>query len=966
MTNQLLHFLFLLIFAVPLLSQIAASIRGRVSDDSGAVVPGAIVVATGPDGKARSAAANSAGTYALTGLKPGTYSVQASAQGLATVHSVPVEVALGAVNLDLVMKVAVTTQQLTVRETLQPTVSVDAENNASAVILRGEDLAALSDNPDDLQADLQALAGPSAGPSGGSLFIDGFSGGEIPPKEAIREIRINQDPFSPEYDKLGYGRIEIFTKPGAAKYRGTVDYNLGTDRWNTRNPYSAVKAPLRLDEFEGGTSGPLNKRASFTLDAQRNMVDNGSVINAVTLDPQSLAIQPFSNVFKTIQRFTRVSPRFDYALSENNTLSLRYGVTHGDIAGAGIGSFDLVSRGVHTTFTNQILQLTETAILGSMVNETRFQYYRNDFHQTANSNDPTTQVLGSFTGGGSNLGRSADIQDTFELQNYTSLVRGSHAVKFGVRARAAIDDSTAPLNFNGTYTFTGGTVPVLDAQNQPVGTQTVAVNSIERYRRTLLFQRLGYSAARTRELGGGASQFTISQGDPQLTVYQADFGFFAGDNWRLRPNITLSYGLRYETQTNLSDWRNLAPRLSVAWSPGNQTGRKFVLRAGFGTFYDRFGLANTLTASRYNGQVQQQYLLTDPDTYPAIPLSASLGSTKTGQIVQVLDQALRAPYILQAAFTVERQLSNSTTAAVTYTTSHGIHILRSRDINFPPPGSIAPTSGPVFLIESTGIYNQNQMIANVNTKASKNVTLFSFYVLNKASSSSDGVGTIPANPRSYQGEYGPAATDVRQRFTLGGSITARYSIRLSPFLILQSGAPFNITSGSDQFGTSIFNSRPGIALDPTRPGLIPTSYGLLDPNPVTGERILGRNYGRGPGQAMVNLRVAKTVGFGPEKGGGSGSGGAPTLSSGQRQSLATGAQGGMRGLFGETAPRKYNLILSMSFRNLLNHNNPGPIIGNITSPLFGRANQVAGQPNGEGFSENASNRRLEMQIRFTF
>src|SRR5208283_205433 len=109
-----------------------------------------------------------------------------------------------------------------------PTVSTAAANNASAVVLTGDDLDALADNPDDLLADLQALAGPSAGPSGGAIFIDGFSGGELPPKESIREIRINQNPFAPEYDKLGLGRIEIFTKPGADKYRGTVDYNLGT------------------------------------------------------------------------------------------------------------------------------------------------------------------------------------------------------------------------------------------------------------------------------------------------------------------------------------------------------------------------------------------------------------------------------------------------------------------------------------------------------------------------------------------------------------------------------------------------------------------------------------------------------------------------------------------------------------------------------------------------------------------
>jgi len=194
---------------------------------------------------------------------------------------------------------------------------------------------------------------------------------------------------------------------------------------------------------------------------------------------------------------------------------------------------------------------------------------------------------------------------------------------------------------------------------------------------------------------------------------------------------------------------------------------------------------------------------------------------------------------------------------------------------------------------------------------------------------------------------------------------AKWNIRLSPLIILQSGAPFNITSGTDAFDTSLFNARPGFATDLTKVGLIHTSYGILDPNPTAGERVLPRNYGRGPGQFTVNLRFSKSIGFGAEKGGG-GSSNAPAISGGQGQAAATGGIGLGRLLGTPSTSRKYNLILSMSARNLLNHTNPGPIIGNITSPLFGRANQVADTLNGEGFSENASNRRLEMQIRFTF
>lgn len=245
---------------------------------------------------------------------------------------------------------------------------------------------------------------------------------------------------------------------------------------------------------------------------------------------------------------------------------------------------------------------------------------------------------------------------------------------------------------------------------------------------------------------------------------------------------------------------------------------------------------------------------------------------------------------------------------------------------------------------SDGLFNQNQVSFNVNSKVNAAVSVYSTYVLNKAMSDSDGL-TFPANPYNFSGEYGPASTDIRHRVVFGGSINTKWNLRFNPLLTYQTGTPFNITTGGDPYGTTLYTARPGIGADPSKPGLIQTSYGLLDPNPTPGERTLGRNAGRGPFQIMANLRVTKTWGFGAEK---------------AQSAPAT------RSVFSNPASRRYNITLGMSARNLLNHVNQGPIIGNITSPLFGRSNQVAGGPNGEGFSENASNRRLEMQARFAW
>jgi hypothetical protein len=966
------------VLTAPCIHAQTATLRGEVTDESGAVIPGARVSATANGSAAKTTKADQSGAYSLAGLPPGEYSVQATAPQL--VQAQPARIALkpGQQVLNLMLRVASMSEKVTVSDNGPPSVSTESANNASALVLRGADLDALSDDPDDLAVDLQALAGPSAGPNGGAIFVDGFSGGQLPPKESIREIRINQNPFSPEYDKLGYGKIEIFTKPGSDKYRGTAQWNFANDFWNTRNPYSPEKAHFLLNEFEGNAGGPLTAKSSFTIDAQRNMVDNGSITNAVTVNPQTLALQPFAGVLVTPGRYTNVSPRIDYQVSPNNTLMFRYGITHSDVRDNGIGGFDMASRGYHTQFTNQTVQAADTVVMGTAVNETRFQYYRSATQAIANSTGADIQVLQSFNGGGATLGRTFDTQNSYELQNYTSLAHGSHAWRFGVRLRGQTDDSVSPQNFNGTFTFAGGALaPVLDAANQPEAAMA-PISSIERYRRTLLFQQLGDTPAEIRALGGGATQFSIAGGAAALAVGQADAAVFAGDEWRARPNLTVSLGARYEAQSNIHDWRDIAPRLAVAWAPGGgaKQAAKTVVRAGFGTFYDRFALANTLAAERYNGRVQQQYVVTNPDFYPAIPPAASLAGFQSAQVVQEISARLRAPYILQSAISVERQLPAHTTLAVTYTNSHGLHILRSQDINAPLAGTYDPAvqnsgifplghPGAVDLMESSGLYNQNQLISNVNARLNAGFSLFGFYVFNRASSNSDGIGTFPANPYSFAGEYGPAATDVHHRVTLGGSINLKWAVRISPFVVMQSGAPFDITTGQDLYGTTLFNARPGVATDATRAGLVQTTYGLLDPNPVPGVRILSRNYGRGPGQYSVNLRIAKVIGFGRERGGSTSGSGSGVSGAGAAMQAATGR--GLGGLIGTpSTPHRFNLSIGLSIRNLLNHTNPGPIIGNITSPYFGSANQVAGGQNGEGFYETANNRRLESQIKFTF
>jgi hypothetical protein len=975
------------ILSAAALAQSAGTLRGVVSDETGAVIPGAKVTVTGPRGVVKTTTAGVDGSYVFTGLPPGKYSVQAASPGLEQFQPATADVGPGVKTLNIQLRVAVETQQVTVQETTAPAVSTDPASNAGQLTLKTEDLQSLSDDPDDLQQDLQALAGPSAGPNGGQIYIDGFTDGRMPPKESIREIRINSNPFSAQYDHLGFGRIEIFTKPGSDKFRGTAFFNISDGTFNARNPYltSGVTPPFQTREFGGNVSGPLGRKASFFLDAERREIDDDAIINAQIVNPDTFRIQPYSTFLQTPQRRTTVSPRLDYQLTTNHTLTLRYTYLLNNLTGNGVGNFNLESRGYNYRYRQQTVQATETAVVNvHTINETRFQYRREDTFDFGNNSVPALNVLQAFNGGGAQIGNAYDKENHYELQNYTSVNSGKHAWKFGLRARSVTVGNFSPMNFGGTFSFASGPGPELDANNNPVldagGNPIILpfLSSIERYRRTLLFQQQGLPAARIRQLGGGASQFSMAAGNPLAQVTQTDLSPFIQDDWQLRPNLTLSLGLRWEYQTNMHDFRDWAPRIGFAWAPGSPSNLrpKMVFRGGFGMFYSRFSQTYVLNAKRYNGLTQTQYIAINPDFFPNVPPLSALQQQVTA--ITTIDANLRAPYVMQTAIGVERQLPLNSTLAVTYTNTRGVHLLASRDINAPLPGTYIPgvpgsgvrpfgNVGEIDQYETGGILNQNQLIVNVNTRASRNLSLFTGYVLNYARSDTD--GGFPADQYNRAQDYGRSSLDVRNRFFMGGSYTTRWNFRLSPFIIARSGAPFNIYESRDLYGDTLLNtSRPAFAADPNAPGVIVTPYGILDPNPKPGERLIPRNLGNGPAFFTLNLRLSRTFGFGGERNAPGVAAPGGGLSGGGHGRGGPGGVGhfGGRGFGGGDAltSRRFNLILSVQARNLLNTNNAGPVIGDITSPYFGTSNQLAG-----GFgavSSPANNRRIEFQLRLSF
>ncbi|HEX6190430.1 MAG TPA: carboxypeptidase regulatory-like domain-containing protein [Pyrinomonadaceae bacterium] len=1052
MTRKLITYLsaFLLTVAIcaTVAAQTRATLRGSVNDEVGAVIVGATVTLTDASGGTPKTATSGAdGGFVFTGLTPGKYMIRAEAGGFSASEAVEVDVTAARRDpVTITLKVAEIESEVSV-EANTP-VSTDAASNANQQVISGKDLEALPDDPDELAAALQALAGPSIGPGGGQIFIDGFSGANMPPKESIREIRINQNPFAAENDQPS-GRIDILTRPGTDKFRGGAYFNFTDESLNSRNPFavsSNKRAPFQLRHFGGNVSGPLiANKMSFFFDINRDETDDNELVRATILD-SNFNITQFGIGFLSPRRRTGVGTRIEYAINSRNTLIGRYNFNRNRTENNGVGNFSLPERAYDSVSTNQNVQLTETAVINATtINETRFQFSRNRNESLGNNTIPTLNVSGAFSGcidnaiGCSTVGHATNQRTGWELNNFTQMQMGMHTIKFGGRVRNTRIEDISPNNFGGSWAFNGGFGPQLDAGNNPIAGTNVLLSSIERYRRTSLFSSQPLTGAQEtycgpgdytdplvrarciRMLGGGASQFGINTGNPGASVSQTDLGVYAQDDWRIRPNFTLSYGLRYEYQTNANSRFNFAPRLGFAWSPGGGANAtrppKMVIRGGLGIFYNRFSEGQTLQANRFNGSNQLQFTVPEliirdcptpttcsqprPPTlaeqaanpefgllnrFPAVLNPAELALIpQTQQTVYRVDSNLQAPNLYLMGLQVERQLPKNITMFVGAYTMRMTHGIRLRDINAPLPPAFTTRpiagAGDIYQYESSGNFRMSQMFVGFNSRLNPRLSLSGNYSLAKASGDFDGFGGtgLPMNSYDLSIEHGRTTGDVRHRFTIFGTITSPWwGLTFNPFVIANTGPPFNITTGQDLNRDRAANERPTFAqlnaYCTTRPERC-TSFDYSS----TSNDFIPRNYGQSPGSLSVNLRVGKTFSFGgesaPRTGGGGGQRGGgrsgPSIPGGGGGHRGGGPPGGgimMGGPSGGAG--RYSLNVSINFQNLFNKVNLGRPEGNLTSTNFGQSLGLAGSfggfGGGGGGSTGAGNRRIFLNLRFNF
>jgi hypothetical protein len=963
-----------------------ASVRGTIADPTGALIPGATVSLTTSTGTVvATTTSDSSGTYAFLNLGPGTYVVHAEFAGFAPASVPAFQMTAGqAKHIEISMSTVVESQSVTVTDEEAPMVSVEASGNTSSVVLKGNDLDALSDDPDELSNELTALAGPSAGPNGGEVYISGFTGGQLPPKSAIREIRVNQNPYSAEFDRLGYGRIEILTKPGTDQLHGRFFMQGNDDAFNTGNPFSTSIPAYHSVMYNGSVSGSLGKKASYFFNVEQRNNQNASVYTVTTAVQGPTGIwapgQVSGGLFNP-NTHTNISPRFDIQLGDKNTLTLRYQFERYNQSG-GISSLATPDTSSTNDSSEHTIQASDSYIINDhIVNETRFQYLRDLETSTPISTAPGISVPGAFTSGGNGGQYSSDHQDHYELQNITTMTSGAHAIKFGTRLRYNREANATNSGFNGQYSF----------------------SSVNSYVTMLNGQALGQTYAQIAAAGGLPLTLNYTTGNTKALASVFDGALFFQDDWKANPFLTLSGGLRWEGQNHVSDHSDWGPRVAFAYALDGHKDRKqakTVLRGGYGFFYDRFRLGNLLSATRFDGGAnsQTQYTVSNPTCFDPSGMSAILAnpsicgsvSSLAKTVVQITPR-YRSPYTGQLGASLERQVSKTTSMTLTYLHSYGVHQMVTRNANAYLPGTYQygnpalpgvrpnPNAGIIQQFDPEGIFKQDQFIVNVNARVTRNMSLSGFYNWTNANSTA----STASNSYNLLQDYRRAPFASDNMVFLMGNYIDRFGITYNPFLVAQSGRPYNFTSPLDLSGDNFFNNRPSLVNSSNCTAgstqYYQTSYGCFNIIPQAGETIIPGSMGNGPAAIAFNLRVSRVFGVGPKResaeagnngangpgggrGGFGGPGGGPPPGGG-RGGFGGGMMGGGPGMFGgATTDRKYAVNFSVQALNLFNNINYGQPIGTVNSPRFGQSTNLAYGM----FSSGAASRRIFVQAGFSF
>jgi len=871
--RSVLFFCLVLLTITPAAAQVPrgggiASLSIKVTDPSGAVIANAKASLEGAKGPVKTLETDKNGRATFSNLPPGEYQLKVEAAGFEHIELKEVIVKPGNNVIELNLRIAEIKEEVMITTDRRESMT-DPRGPAFTTILTQEQIANLPDDPEELDAVLRQMAGPGA-----VIRVNGFSGGRLPPKSQIREIRFKLNPYAAENHEPGLVSVDIFTKPGADTWHGTFNFGFRDESLAARNTFAPFRGPEQYRRFGLSLDGPLiAKRTSLFLTSEGSLsFDSKTIVAAVPgRAVQALALAP--------TRLLNLSARIEHVLTKYHTLRAEYQRNAQAQNNLGVGNFDLPERAFSSHQVENLFRVSDTGPFSRrFVNEVRFQIRWNDIDLQPANFDPAIQVLNAFTTGGAQTNSTRQIRQLEFVDNLDFAV-GKHAMKTGLLVEGYHETTDERRNGNGTFIFSS-----LDAFSA------------------------GQPATFTRRIGAGPVSFSLYR-----------FGGFWQDDFRIRKSMTVSFGLRYDLQSNVKNYKNFAPRLGVVWSPfaNGQT----TIRAGGGIFYDWLDTDTYLQTILVDGQHQQDLVIRNPG-FPD-PLSGSSITVLPPSII-TLAPDLRLPYIQQWSIGMERQVAKKFMLRANYLYQRGIHLMRGHNINVPLAGAARPdpTAGNINQVESSARFSLNQLNINFSPQALRSTRIYWLvnYTWSRAFNETDGPLSLPANNFDLAAEHGPSLLDSRHRLFVISNIRLLKALRLGTILRATSATPYNITTGFDDNGDTSINDRP---------------FGV------------GRNSARGAAQVELSARLSWTLGFGklPAQKTESSQ---PTVIRSRNSADALGA------LSSIGSDSRYGMQFYLQVFNVLNHANLVNFTGVQTSPFFGRATSAL------------LPRRLEVGMRFSF
>ena len=840
----------------------AASLQITVKDPSGAVVPGAVVQVKGAEERTAAVIqpdlpSDRQGVVLASNLVPGRYVVEVAFPGFETLVIPNVRVRAGENRRDAVLSIQKLDETLSVGRD-PATVASDPNNDRFNTVLSREQINALPDDPDEMERVLKEMAGPGA-----TLRVDGFRGGKLPPKAQIRSIRFSRDMYAAENHAAGMVFVDIVTQPGMGPLRGGVDFLFRDDALNARNAYVTEKGPEQTQQYTFNMSGTLRKeRTSFSLSATGAALYDSANINAYAPDGSAAR----SAIRRPSDRLN-FNGRLDHAVNLSHTLRANIQSTGNEQRNLGVGGFELGNRSFSRTTEDTILRLSEMGPWArNLFAENRLQVRRQSTASQSDIEAPAVRVLDTFVSGGA---QQSGGRESTEVEWATNVdwSRGRHAIRFGALVEGGWYQSDNRTNYLGTFTFT-----------------------------TLADFEAGRPASYTQRLG-----------NPLVDYSQWQAGFFIQDDWRARSNLTLSAGLRQEMQPQLDDYFNLAPRASFTWSPfknGNTT-----VRGGGGIFYEWLESEIYEQTLRVDGTRQQDLVITNPG-YPD-PFAGDTTQRVLPASRYVLANDLVMPVRRMANVGLSHRFSPMFGVNLSYSRTRGENRFRGRNVNAPIDGLRPdPAVGNVTQVESTAQMRGETLIAGMNVQLpARRIMLFAHYAWLKQETDADGAFSLPANSYDLAKEWGPVAGVPRHSVSAMLNAPLFGGVRMGLNAGVRSGTPYNVTTGRDDNGDTVFNDRP---------------------------EGVGRNTGRTDMTWEVGGRLSYAFGFGQRPPSGTGGHGGTQVMVVQR----VGGPGGgdITGAFGGGAEdKRIRFELFVSGSNVFNAVNRVGYSGVMTSPFFGQA-----------------------------